>query len=147
MEYRKQSYGAGAVFAGLLLLLAGCTTLPERVETLEQARSAVSSLQRNPLAREIAPVRFDNAQQALTSAQNAYADKEPLEVVEYHAHVALRNAQIAQLEIDEQRERAVLESAEAEIDRLLLRQQQEAALLRQLQPDDTRRRNQELSLR
>lgn len=116
---------ASAVAA--LALTAACSSLPERIETLDQARSAVEELEQDPLTREVAPTRFENAQAALDRAEAAYDDNEDLEIIEHDAYVALRNAQIAQQEIEAQRAREELEQGEAERNRVLLQAREREA--------------------
>ena len=116
---------AGAISA--LALLVGCSSLPERVETLEQARSLVQELDQDPLTRDVAADRYQNAQQALERAEGAYEDNEDLEDIEHEAYLALRHAQIAQQQIAEQRAREELESGEAERNRVLLQAREQEA--------------------
>jgi len=116
---------AGAVSA--LALAAACSPLPERIETLDQARSAVTELEQDPLTRDVAPDRFETAQQALSRAEAAFEESEELELIEHEAYVALRNAQIAQQQIEERRARDELEQGEAERNRLLLQAREREA--------------------
>ena len=103
-----------------LLALQGCSSLPEQIDTLEQARNSVQALEREPLAREVAQSQFGNAQQALARAEEAYEERESLEVIEHNAYLALRNAQVAEQMIAEDRARNELEQGETERTRVQL---------------------------
>lgn len=110
-----------------LALAAGCNSLPERVETLEQARTLIGELEQDPLAQEVAPDRLETAQEALARAERSYEENEPLDVIEHDAYVALRNAQIAEQQIAEQQARERLEQGEAERNRVLLQAREREA--------------------
>jgi outer membrane protein OmpA-like peptidoglycan-associated protein len=107
--------------------LQGCSSLPERVDTLDQARASVQALQREPLARDVAPTQLENAQAALRRAEGAYEERESLETVEHHAYVALRNAQIAEQLVGTQRAREELDEGEAERTRVQLQAREREA--------------------
>ena len=109
-----------AAAVALTLGLQGCNSLPEQIDTLEQARAAVQALRQEPLAREVAPDQFDEAQQSLAAADRAYEEKEPLEIVEHNAYIALRNAQVAELMIAEESARKEVEQGEVERARVQL---------------------------
>jgi outer membrane protein OmpA-like peptidoglycan-associated protein len=116
--------------AGLAIAIAGvqgCSSVPDRIDTLEQARVSVRTLQNEPLARDVAPTQFSNAQQALRLADDAYEEREPLETIEHNAYVALRNAQIAEQMIAEERARNELEQGEVERTRVQLQAREREA--------------------
>lgn len=128
---RIRTRAAGTIAA--LALITGCSSLPERVATLEEARTLIGSLEQDPLVRDVAGDRFESAQQALARADRSYEEDESLELVEHDAYIALRNAQIAEQQIAEQRAREELESGEAERNRVLLQaREQEARQAQQL---------------
>jgi outer membrane protein OmpA-like peptidoglycan-associated protein len=77
-------------------------------------------LRAEPLAREVAPDQFDEAEQSLAAADRAYEEKEPLEIVEHNAYLALRNAQVAGLMIAEETARKEVEQGEVERARVQL---------------------------
>lgn len=117
MEMLNRTALAGIVVA---LGLTGCSQLPDQIETLEQARSAVDQIEQDPLARDIAESRFEQARAALARAEEAYEDGDDLEVIEHDAYIALRNAQIVQQVTAESRARDELQSSDAERSRVLL---------------------------
>lgn len=108
-------------------LAAGCSQLPERVETLEQARTAVQTIEQDPLARDVSQTRYEQARTALSRAEEAYEEGDDLEIVEHEAYTALRNAQIVEAEAEERRARDELESSEAERNRVLLQAREQEA--------------------
>lgn len=118
--------GTATALSAVALTL-GCSSLPERVETLDEARELVGSLEQDSLTREVAPTRFETAQQALQRAERSYEENEDLEIIEHDAYVALRNAQIAEQQIEEQRARDELQSGEAERNRVLLQAREREA--------------------
>ena len=102
-----------------LLALAGCSGLPDRVDSLEQARQSITALEREPLAGRVAATELGEARTALASADRAYEDREPLEVVEHHAYVAQRYADISRELVGEAGGREEVERAEAERNRII----------------------------
>ena len=61
---------------------AGCSRLPERVESLENARESVTRVEREPLAGRVAGEELAAAREALAAADEAYEEGEPLPLVE-----------------------------------------------------------------
>lgn len=106
---------------------AGCGQLPERIETLEQAREAVGDVEQDPIARDVAQNRYERARTALSRAEQAYEDNDDLEIVEHEAYVALRNAQIVQQQASERRGREELEQGEAARSQVLLQAREREA--------------------
>ncbi|MBN1239663.1 MAG: OmpA family protein [Gammaproteobacteria bacterium] len=122
-----------ATALGALALIAGCSSLPERVETLEQARELIQTLDQDPLARDVAAERYERAQQALQRAEASYEENEDLEIIEHDAYLALRNAQIAEQQIAQQRAQEELQTGEAQRNAVLLEaREQEAQQAREL---------------
>lgn len=122
--------GAAAAFAA-------CSPLPDRVETLEQARSTVQTLEQDPLAQEAAARELAAARDAIQSADRAYEEKLPLEIVEHRAYLAQRHARISEERIAEAHAREELEQGEAERNRVLLQaREREAERARELAAQD-----------
>src|SRR5690606_20242505 len=82
--------GAGAI----LLALSACTTTPERIPELDQARNTVEALENEPRARQAASIQLTKAQEALQRAEAAMEDGQPLEQIRHEAYLARRNAEI-----------------------------------------------------
>ena len=108
---------AGALLA--LVIVAGCSRLPERVESLEDARASVTSVEREPLAGRVAAEELAAAREALASADAAYEEGEPLPLIEHQAYVAQRYADISRELVSEAQGRAEVERAEAERARII----------------------------
>ena len=115
---RKQLTVLAASVAGAML--AGCGSMPEQNPTLEQARSLVGSLEREPVADRVAREQLAEARRAIEQADEQLGSRRGEEDVDYHATVALRNAQIAEQLVGTQRARAELEQAEADRTQVLL---------------------------
>lgn len=112
---------------GLTALIAACASLPDRVDTLEQARERVEALEQDPLTRDVAGERYETARNALERADAAYQGNDDLEVIEHQAYLALRNAQIAEQQIAERRARQELQDSEVERTRLVLQAREREA--------------------
>lgn len=101
-------------------VLAACSSLPPQIDTLEQARTTIHTVEQDPLAREAAGVELAEAREALMAADDAYADKADLAVIEHKAYLAARHADIAAQRIARAHANAELEQSRAERDRILL---------------------------
>jgi outer membrane protein OmpA-like peptidoglycan-associated protein len=108
------------LLAGAIAALCGCSGLPDRVDTLEQARSEVRSLEQDPLANETASRELAAARKAIQEADDAYDDKESLELVEHKAYVAQRYADISKQRIAEGHAKQQIASGELERNRVTL---------------------------
>ena len=101
------------VIGCLLLGLSACTTTPERVAELEQARSTVTSLENQDEAQSAASIQLRNAREALKRADTAFENGESVELIRHEAYVARRNAEIGLEMTSEARAREELSQAEA----------------------------------
>lgn len=104
-----------------LAALAACSSLPDRVDTLEQARLAVRSVERDGLASETAASEINAARKALAEADEAYRDRKSLELITHKAYVAQRYADIAKEHIAEGRAKQEIANGEALRNEVLLR--------------------------
>jgi outer membrane protein OmpA-like peptidoglycan-associated protein len=93
--------------------------LPDRVDTVEQARESIAALEREPLAGRVAARELAAARDALAEADNAYAERESLEIIEHDAYVAQRYADISRELVAEARAREEIERGEAERNRII----------------------------
>lgn len=104
-------------FACALLVMvgaAGCTTTPERVSEVEDARTAVEALATQPQAGA-AERELEQAREALARADAGLENGAPLEQVRHDAYLARRYAEIGmQVESEAQALQAV---EEAEVER------------------------------
>jgi outer membrane protein OmpA-like peptidoglycan-associated protein len=109
-----------ALAASSCIAIGACSSLPEQIDTLEQARNLVREVESSPLANAAAATELESARSAIQSADAAYENDEPLEIVEHRAYVAYRHAQIAEQQVEEAQAQRTLQQGEAERNRVLL---------------------------
>jgi outer membrane protein OmpA-like peptidoglycan-associated protein len=102
-----------------LLAVAGCSGLPDRVESVEQARESIAAVSQQPLAGRVAAEELEAAREALASADEAYEEREPLQLIEHRAYVAQRYADISRELVSEAQARQEAERGEAERNRII----------------------------
>jgi outer membrane protein OmpA-like peptidoglycan-associated protein len=108
------------LLAAAIATVCGCSGLPDRVDSLEQARTEVRKLEQDPLANQVAATELAAARDAIENADNAYDDKESLELIEHLAYVAQRQADISEQKIAEAHARETIAQGELERNRVLL---------------------------
>lgn len=104
----------------VVFLLAGCASPPKNVPRLEEAHAVVTSVSQMPKAEQVAGTELEQARDQLRRAERALEDGDDIATVNYHAYLAIRNAQIAQERTAERSARDEISSAEAERNRVLL---------------------------
>ena len=129
------------------LTLGACSSTPERIDVLEEARIAITNVDAHPDAGRIAGDELAEAKEALQQAEYLRSNKGDFEDIHHHAYLALRHAEIAEERIAEaetreaiersknQRAQAQLRAREAEAQRALARaevREREAAAARSL---------------
>lgn len=92
---------------------AGCTTTPERVSEVEDARTAVETLATHPQA-DAAASELQEARDALARADAALEEGAPLERVRHDAYLARRNAEIGMQVASESQAMEAVEEAQVE---------------------------------
>ncbi len=102
-----------------LLAIGACGRLPDRIDSLERARASISEVEREPLAGRVAARELTAARAALATADEAYEERESLELIEHQAYVAQRNADISRELVAEARAREEVERGEAERNRII----------------------------
>jgi outer membrane protein OmpA-like peptidoglycan-associated protein len=107
-----------AMLAGVVLS-AGCGGLPERVDSLEQARQSVRSVEQERLASQVAAEQLRAAREALSDADRAYQAGESLALIEHKAYIAQRNADISRELIAEAEGRQEIQNGEVERNRVI----------------------------
>lgn len=112
-------------------LLASCTTTPERVALLEQARVAVIEVDNDPMADQVAGNELEQARQLLARADQGLDEGWDIEVIEHDAYLALRHAEIAEQRIEEAEIRELIAESEDERNMVLLRAREREAQLAQ----------------
>ncbi len=132
-----QKHIAVALLGGLL---AACSTLPETITELEQARMDVNAADRHPMVERVAGSELQKAQTALEKADAEVRDNGDLKVIKHHAYVASRHADIVMERIREQealeriedseaeRTKALLQAREAEVEQQAARAEEKARL-------------------
>jgi outer membrane protein OmpA-like peptidoglycan-associated protein len=108
-----------APVALLSVAAAACGGLPDRVESVEQARESIAAVSQEPLAWRVSAEQLDAAREALASAEEAYEEREPLQLIEHRAYVAQRYADISRELVSEAQAREEAELAEAERNRII----------------------------
>ncbi|HUQ53176.1 MAG TPA: OmpA family protein [Gammaproteobacteria bacterium] len=102
-----------------LLIIAGCNSLPDRVDTVEQARESIAALEREPLAGRVASREINAARDALAEADDAYEEGQSLEIIEHNAYIAQRYADISRELVAEASAREEITRGEAERNRII----------------------------
>jgi outer membrane protein OmpA-like peptidoglycan-associated protein len=110
---------AGGAVLALSLAVAGCSGLPDRVDSVEQARESIDDVAREPLAGRVAAEELAAARSALASADAAFEEREPIEIIEHQAYVAQRYADISRELVSEAQAREEVERAETERNRII----------------------------
>lgn len=108
-----------ASLALLSIAAAGCGGLPDRVDSVERARESIDEISREPLAGRVAAEELVAARDALASADEAYDEREPLQLIEHRAYVAQRYADISRELVSEAQAREEVERGEAERNRII----------------------------
>jgi outer membrane protein OmpA-like peptidoglycan-associated protein len=103
----------------LSLVAAGCGGLPDRIDSVEQAREAITEVSSEPLTGRVAAEELQAARDALASADEAYEEGEPIELIEHRAYVAQRYADISRELVSEAQAREEVERGEAERNRII----------------------------
>ena len=111
--------GSRTAAAVALLFLAGCSGLPDRVDSVEQARASIDTVSREPLAGRVAAEELTAAREALAAADEAFEERESLELIEHRAYVAQRYADISRELVEEAGAREEVQRSEAERNRLI----------------------------
>lgn len=109
-------------YIGALLALAitACSSMPERIGVLEEAQVAVSRVDADPMAGEVAGDELLQAKQSLRRAELAHANNGDIELVRHEATLALRHAEIAEERLAEARARAEIAQSEKRRQEILL---------------------------
>jgi outer membrane protein OmpA-like peptidoglycan-associated protein len=122
-----------AALPAFALLLAACaTTSPQSESALAQARSAVSTLEVDPLAAQTAGKPLQDARDALAAAEKAQQDHRPPDEVVHLAYLARRQAEIGEAVIAETRAHQQIADAQTRRDQVLMAaRERDAAAARQ----------------
>lgn len=101
-------------------LLAACSSTPERIDVLEDARSTIAEVDAHPRAGQVAGNELEDAREALQNAEYLYANNGDYDEIFHQSYLALRHAEIAQERIAEAEAREQIKRSEAERAQVLL---------------------------
>ena len=110
-------------------LLVACSTLPESIPAVEQARLDVKAADRHPMVERVAGSELSKAKSALEMADAEIRDNGELEDVRHYAYIASRHAEIAMERVREQEALERIEDSEAERTKALLQAREAEAEL------------------
>ncbi len=111
---------------------AGCSTTPDRIAELEEARQAVLDVREAPQVDQYARAELRDAETALEQAEKALADGDDIEIVRHEARLAESYADIAAARLGERVARDSIKGAELDRSRVLEEvRAQEARVARQ----------------
>jgi outer membrane protein OmpA-like peptidoglycan-associated protein len=130
---------AAAPVAVLSLVVAGCGGLPDRIDSVEQARASIAEVSGEPLAGRVAGQELQAARDALASADEAYEEGEPIQLIEHQAYVAQRYADISRELVSEAQAREEVERGEAERNRIIAEARTREAQAAQRAAEETAR--------
>jgi outer membrane protein OmpA-like peptidoglycan-associated protein len=134
--YPKNSHLVALIAAGLL---SACSSTPERIDVLEDARTTIAEVDGHPKAEQVAGDELEDARQALRNAEYLQANNGDYDDIFHHAYLALRHAEIAQERIAESDTREQIERSEAERAQILLSARESDALRAQRQAEQRER--------
>jgi outer membrane protein OmpA-like peptidoglycan-associated protein len=106
--------------AGLMVALAGCASMPQQNQALDDARVAVQRLAEEPNASQVAGKQLQDARTALALADGAAASHKSSGEVTHLAYLARRQADLGEATLAEASARAKIAEGEANRNRVLL---------------------------
>jgi outer membrane protein OmpA-like peptidoglycan-associated protein len=101
------------------ILIGGCATTPKTLPEVEQARTDVQTLARDPLAEQIASKELADARKSLEGADLALKERRKDDALHY-AHLASQQAQTGEARVEEERAKQDIAKGEANRNRVLL---------------------------
>jgi outer membrane protein OmpA-like peptidoglycan-associated protein len=108
-----------AIAVGAVLAVAGCASTPKTLPELEQARTDVQTLARDPMAEQVASKELADARNSLQGAELALKEGQKKDALHY-AYLASQQAQTGGERIAEERAKGQVAQGEAERNRVLL---------------------------
>ena len=130
----KKSILVGTVAA----ILAGCASVPQHSEQVEQARAAIDRLGQEPLAQQAAGKDLEAGRKSLQEAETALHDKQPPAVVDHYAYLARRHAEAGEARVSEARSRQQVARAQEDRSKVLIDARAREAQNAQAQADRAR---------
>ncbi len=102
------------------LLATGCAGTPDKIAQLEDARSAYTRANADPITASNAPVELDDAKKSLSDAEKVWEEGEDKEVVKHYAYLASQRVAIAEYRAQTINNQKQLENNEVERQRVQL---------------------------
>ncbi|MGC3981736.1 MAG: OmpA family protein [Steroidobacteraceae bacterium] len=109
-----------ALLASTALIVAACSSTPTRVDTVEAARSAISRVENQPRAGEVAAAEVEQAHNDLRNAEALAKKGAARAEIDHAAYLAQRHAEIAQEQIARAESRKIVADAQTERDKVVL---------------------------
>jgi len=106
--------------ATLAAALAACSSVPDRNNALEQARTRFNAAQSNPQVSSLAPDELKRAGDSLRAADKAWSDKATLATIDHLAYMTTQRVVIATETASSKASQAVTAGAAAERDKARL---------------------------
>jgi outer membrane protein OmpA-like peptidoglycan-associated protein len=101
------------------ILIVGCASTPKTLPEVEQARTDVQTLARDPMAEQTASKELSDARNSLQGADTALKEGRKEDALHY-AYLASQQAQTGEARIKEQRSKEEVAKGEADRNRVLL---------------------------
>lgn len=98
----------------VMMILASCSTMPDRNARLEDARNSYRNAQSDPQVVNLAALELKEAEEALAKANEAWNKGQDEAAVDHLAYVAQRRVAIAQETAEAKRAEATISHADAE---------------------------------
>jgi outer membrane protein OmpA-like peptidoglycan-associated protein len=134
------------VGVGVATVLGACSTTPDRIESLENARTLVSQVEASPRAG-VAATNVAEARKALATANRLADSRGKLSDIEFQATIAALNAQIANEKILTAQAREEIEKGTAERQAVLIEAREREAQSRAAEAERRAEEAREAALR
>jgi OmpA-OmpF porin, OOP family len=132
--------------AALVAALSACTTTPERIESLENARAIVPQVESSPRAG-VAAANISQARQALDTANRLVDSGGKVNDIEFEASIATLNAQIANEKILTAQANEEIQKGTADRQAVLIQSREREAQMRAAEAERRGQEAREASLR
>jgi outer membrane protein OmpA-like peptidoglycan-associated protein len=120
MNFREMNMRQILIAGVASAVLAACMTVPPRSEQVEEARVAVDTLAKSPLAQQAASRDLEAARRSLQQAEVAQQQNQPPAIVDHLGYLALRHAEAGQARVSEAQARQEVARGQEERNRIVL---------------------------
>jgi outer membrane protein OmpA-like peptidoglycan-associated protein len=103
-----------ALLVAAPVMIAGCTSTPPTISTLETARATVARVEHHEMAGEVAGDEIELAHAALREADKLVEDGASREEIDHAAYMAQKHAEIAEQQVARAEAQAVVANSESE---------------------------------